>query len=382
MAAIQRPVITFIFSLSIAACSSSSSDSAIPGTAGSGGKSNAAGVDADSAPIVDAAPPPQGSVPMFVVSGQLGRTVTSCDDGLTWKANDFPVTTNDEFNEKGLAFGHGVFMRLMGWGAECSFMRSENGVTWQRITLAQAGLPNLNDCGGIIYNGDGFTMVQWTGDTFASDHDGLVWKKISHVDNKNEHVREVVGDGPAPGVVLAGGANDPSGMPKNPPHVSVDGGKTWKATAGCSTFNALSLGQNGGGAFGGGRMVIVGFKGQVCTSVDMVQWQESQLPGVAGYIQGKVSYDGEQFWVADNSRVFASTNGIGWTERKLPDNVRIHAVAKSNQGTWVAFNRETSAFYRSTDGLMWNAVKGPVNGPDLHRIVFGYGKPSAQCPAK
>lgn len=237
----------------------------------------------------------------------------------------------------------------------------------------------MTECGGIAFNGAGFIMVHWGGDTFASDAKGLVWKKVGKVDNKNEHVRDVVGDGPAPGIILAGGANNLSGVPKNPPQVSVDGGKTWKATPGCSTFNAVGLGINGGGALGGDRMVIVGYKGQVCTSSDMAQWQETQLPGVVGSVQGKVAFDGQLFWVADGGRLVVSANGVTWTERKLPNNIRIDGVAKSSTA-WVGFNRSTSAFYRSTDGMNWIAATGPPDGPDLHRIVFGYGKPSAACP--
>jgi hypothetical protein len=319
---------------------------------------------------------------MFIASGQGGRVVTSCDDGLTWKAHDFPVTAKDEFNEKGIAFGHGVFMRVMGWGAPCSFMRSDDGVNWQRLALRDVGLPSMSECGGITYNGDGFTMVHWTGATYASDHEGLKWQKIGMFDNSNEHVREIVGDGPAPGVVLAGGANDPAGVKKNPPKVSIDGGKSWKATPGCSTLHAISIGQEGGGALGAGRMVYVGIKGEVCTSTDMTTWQETQLPGVTGFLAGKVNFDGESFWVADSSRVFVSSNGLAWTERKLAAPVKLHAVARSSRGTWVGFNRTNSSFYRSVDSTTWTPAMGPAHGPELYRLIHGYGKPSAECPLK
>lgn len=338
-----------------------------------------ASIATDSNP--DAPPwPPPGTVAMFVASGTQGRNVISCDDGVTWTEHDVEITTSGEFNETGFAFGHGVFLKLMGWGGVCSFLRSENGVDWQRLTMTDVGLLSyMSECAGITFNGDGFTMVHAAGETFASNHEGSVFQQIGFVDN-GEYVREIAGDGPSPGIVLAGGANDPSGVMKNPPHVSVDGGKTWSPTPGCSTLHAVSIGQEGGGAYGGGRMVYVGYKGEVCTSSDMTSWQETQLPGVE-YLQGKVTFDGSLFWAADNTRVFVSPDGLTWTVRPLPSGVHLHEVARSKTGTYVGFDRGSSTFYRSADGIAWEmATTSPPAGPDLYRLIYGYGKPSPTCP--
>jgi hypothetical protein len=242
----------------------------------------------------------------------------------------------------------------------------------------------MTECGGVVFNGDGFTMVHNSGATFASDFDGLKWKQVGKFNNamiRPEHVREVVGDGPSPGIVLAGGANQPAGVDKNPPHVSVDGGKTWKLATGCSTFHALGIGEDGGGALGAGRLVFVGYKGEVCTSTDMTTWTEAQVP-TEGALGGKVSFDGTQFWVADGARVLVSPNGMTWSERKLPTGMRLHAVVRAPGGAWVGLNRAASTFFRSIDGLTWTPATSPAPGGTMYRLVAGYGAPSPGCPMR
>ncbi len=347
-----------------------------------------AGITFDAGPpdtgVPDASTRPPGLVPMFVVSGWEGRLVSSCDDGRTWVANDEPhTTTGGEFNDKGIAYAQGVFMQIIGWGALCSFKRTVDGVTWQHLSLDDVGLPPMAECGGIASTGDGFVMLHGpSGQAFLSSDAGLRFSLIGAFDN-HEYIRDVGGGGPVPGVIGAGGGNDDKGVLKNPPHFSVDRGLTWKETPGCSTFNAVSVGQNGGVAYGNHRLVFVGYRGQVCVTSDLATFSEAQLDVSSSVvIQGRASFAGGRFWVGNGGTLFVSPDGLNWDAGTLPSGMQLHTVASSDEtGTLVAFNQGTSAFYRSIDhGATWLPATGPGTGPNLGRIVFGYGQPSANCP--
>ncbi len=113
----------------------------------------------------------------------------------------------------------------------------------------------------------------------------------------------------------------------------------------------------------------------------MKTWHETKIADVTNPIAGKVSYDGSLFWASDASRQYVSSDGLAWTTRTLPNGVQLHAVARSKTGTYVGFDRGSSQFFRSADGLAWAPAKvSPAAGADLYRMVYGYGKPSAECP--
>jgi hypothetical protein len=320
-------------------------------------------------------------VPIIVVSGWYGRMVSSCDDGRTWQAHDEPDASSGsgEFNEKGLAYAQGVFMQLIGWGAQCSFKRSEDGVNWEHLSLADVGLGPMTECGGIASTGDAFLMVHAWGDAYLSSDAGRAFSYVSMVNN-GEYVRDVGGDGPPPGVIGAGGANDPLGMIETPPHFSLDRGLTWLPATGCPNFNAISVGQYGGVSYGNGRLVFVGYRGQVCVSSDLSTFEQSSVDAGGYNISGRATFAAGKFWVANGQFLWSSTDALSWSVQVLPQGMRITTVGGSDQGTLVGFDGDSSTFYRSTDGVTWLPAQGPGAGPPLGRIVFGYGKRSAQCP--
>ncbi len=330
----------------------------------------------------DASVVPAGLVPIIVVSGRHGRLVSSCDDGRSWVAHDEVVAPSDDaqFNDKGLAYTDGVFAHLIGWGAQCSFKFSNDGQTWRHLQLADVGLPPLDECAGLSSTGDAFLMVHAAGSTYLSRDAGRAWSEVTPVVHP-EYLRDVGGGGSAPGVAGTGGANDASGVIKRVPHFTVDRGQTWKDAVGCSNGNEVSIGQNGGIAYGNHTLVFVGFLGQVCASSDLVTFQESQLALGGNAIEGRASFANGQFWAAHGATLFVSTDGVTWVTRQLPSGVRIDGVGGAeNTGTLVAYSSGGS-FYRSTDkGLTWAPAQGPGGSSELGRVVFGYGNPSAACP--
>lgn len=369
-------------------------DDAGPDDAGAPPDAGAVDAGAPDAGVPDAGEPDAGLpdsgvpdagprvVPVFVVSGWYGRLVSSCDDGRTWQAHDEPdASVSSEFNEKGLAYADGVFLQLIGWGAECSFKRSEDGVNWEHLSMADVGLPPLHECGGIASTGDAFVMVHAAGNVYLSSDAGRTFTYESMVDN-GEYVRDVGGDGPPPGVIGAGGANDPTGVIKNPPHFSLDRGLTWLPATGCSSFNAVSVGQQGGVAYGNNRLLFVGYYGQVCVTSDLQTFEETRIDAGAygAPLVGRATFAAGRFWVATGPALWSSTDGLNWSVLGLPSGVRITTVGGSDQGTLIGFDGDSSTFYRSTDGVTWVPAQGPGNGPPLGRVVFGYGKPSALCP--
>lgn len=79
---------------------------------------------------------------MFIAAGHGGRTVTSCDDGKTWIANHQYDTANIDhspYTEKGFAYGNGIFVHLIGWGAPPSVKVSKNGIDWKRFDVPKGG---------------------------------------------------------------------------------------------------------------------------------------------------------------------------------------------------------------------------------------------------
>ncbi len=76
-----------------------------------------------------------------------------------------------------------------------------------------------------------------------------------------------------------------------------------QGAVGCSNGNEVSVGQNGGIAYGNHTLVFVGFLGQVCAISDLVTFQESQL-ALGGYaIEGRASFANGQFWAAHADRL-------------------------------------------------------------------------------
>jgi len=139
-------------------------------------------------PAIEAAPPPADihpadasgeAVPLFVAQGDLGRTTVSCDDGLTWVANqssdDAAVCFTGGLDcdhspgaGRGITWGNGWFVATFGWGPPGAIRRSRDGVTWEPVTTGTT-------FAGVAFGDDQFLAggrPAWVGGS-----DGGGWKK-------------------------------------------------------------------------------------------------------------------------------------------------------------------------------------------------------------
>lgn len=321
--------------------------------------------------------PSTGKVGVFVAAGHGARTITSCDDGLSWIENDQLADENvdhSEFTEKGLVYGDGVFLHMIGWGYPNSVKRSENGIDWTRHTIDDGG-------GGLVFldtPSPKFQAVSGWG-SCAQSMDGITWSACDGTPTYPENVREVQGGGSFVGV-----GGDLAAV------FSFDAGVTWAGGAGCDLAGGFgNLGQRGGFAHGNGVDVAVASHGEWCQTPDGgVTWNTGDLDAEEESVDGKVAFLGGQFWAPTGNGAYRSTDGTEWQEVTFqPEGTRIHAMAWSQEtGTYVGVERvgddaPESRFYRSEDGVEWTLVTAP-GGPTLRRVVFGFVDASETCPGE
>jgi hypothetical protein len=205
--------------------------------------------------------------------------------------------------------------------------------------------------------------------------DGLKTWKRARVQPRADF-REGGGGGDARTGVFAGGSGAQLSM-------SWDTGETWSALAGCPSMDFGGVGQHGGIAFGNGSLVLVSRDGGTCRVTEGGAKVTRGTLGNGRPIDGKLFFTGGRFWVMNGNEAFTSDDGATWTRASLqPREVAVHAIARSDAGTFVGVDRRGGGFWRSPDGLSWTKAAGPASGNQLLRVAFGYGKPSAACPGR
>jgi hypothetical protein len=320
--------------------------------------------------------PTAGMIPMFVAQGSVERTTISCDDGMTWVGNqsaddslrcysnnNLPDCDHGETAGRGLAYGGGWFFASFGWGAGGPLKRSRDGVVWETaLTPNQQG-----------------TIAFGNGRLFGSDHYtddlGVTWHNTP---GAAAGVTRNVGFIPQAGghFVLVG---------DNGTFVS-DGSGFTRVTTGCGA--AFTLGS--GAVASASTTILVNSDGVACRTTDGgTTWKSTS---VGGAILSHPIWDGSAFRVWGRGKMYRSADGAAWTATNTtPSTLQIESVAYSpDTGTFVAVRDEwlewyaAQIFYRSLDGIIWTAIP-KANFVGSHRIVdieFGYGAPSAACPAR
>ncbi len=337
------------------------------GAGGLGGSTGSPKSDPDGG-ILPPEETPIGKVPMFVAAGQGGRTIASCDDGKTWVANRSFENNNDDHSpntHKGLAYGGGTFVVLLGWGADSSLLVSTDGVSWKRNT----GLGNVS-YGGIAYGGNRFVLLRQEVAQYSEDM-GATWTR-ARIQPSNDH-REGGGGNGLPGQkgVFGGGGSG------TVPSMSWDGGETFSSVPGCGNFDFGGIGGEGGVAAGNGHLVFVSRLGTTCHVTD--NGKTVTTGKLDSEVDGKLVFALGKFWVTNGATIYSSQTGEIWKRiAASPSDLALQAIAVGNTGTFVAISKTGADFYRSTDGVTWQKVSGPP-GPALMRVVFGYGLPSSQC---
>jgi hypothetical protein len=310
---------------------------------------------------------------MFVAVGRGGRTIISCDDGRTW-INDRQLTSNngdhEEETDKGFAYGNGHFVQLLGWGAPVSLQISEDGVEWRRV------YPQGSRWATIAFLGDRFMMMNANEAVTAASPDGPWSYTTDH--GCNDHMREGGGGAPAPGIMMGACGST----------YTTDGGQTWSNASACSAVTAFGgIGQRGGFAYGNGIFAAVDEEGDYCSTADKgTTWRSGQISnfrdGSRSYV-GKMFFANGEFWMMVGNKGHRSSNGANWSTTSFsPSGIILHAIAASDTGAYVAYDRESGQFYRSADGESWTATTKVAATPTFQRLTFGYGRTSNQCPGR
>lgn len=318
---------------------------------------------AEAGSAADAMPIPAGKVGVFVAAGNGGRTVTSCNDGKTWIAQEVVQNTNDDhspYTHKGFAYGDGSFVQVSGWGTHARIKRSRDAVTWQKSELM-----------GFTFGGVGFSLGTFVGiESFGSrvSRDGGATWTQGAASGHGYHVRGVGGGGKA----VAGGGSDQT------PVTTWDQGKTFSKATGCPGMDYSNLGQQGGAAFGANALVLMSSKGDFCKLVD---GKVVKAGKVGGGVIGKVVWTGDRFYAPSISRAYVSADGETWESILFkPVGTKVNIVARSASGTYVGITQGSTGFYRSADGVTWDKVDGPT-GPNLVDLAYGVVDESAMCRA-
>lgn len=344
---------------------------------------------------------PDGTVAMFVAAGFGARTVISCDDGKTWVADQADVLNTTEDHDahtpKGLMYDEttGNFAFLIGWKLPSQVRVSDNGVDWRDIDMRNGNstygglgvdrgelvlfLPNaIHRSADYGSPGNSWASVSWSG---ASDYG---WNVRAAAAFDGLWVASIMDS-----------------------HliVSTNGWQDWREESGCAQVRHESIGQHGGHAIGrvrsGKRIVVsVGRTGAGCAlDADSGAFLGSfDLNAVGG--NGSIgdrrdgaepTFANGQFWAPTRKTgILRSDDGENWTRTAFPSGVEFDLVAHNpDTGNYVAINKNGQDFYRSQDGESWTQAPAPTPlggaaGANSSRLIFlrfGYGKPSALCPA-
>ena len=343
-------------------------------------------------------------IPIFVAQGHAGRTTISCDDGKTWVANrsddevircfSSPETDCDHHPGagRGITYGNGYFVSTFGWGKPGSIRRSKNGFDWE-TTLPDRTFAGVVFGNGIFLAGErpAYTSVD-SGATFMAGGDpvGDVW-----------NVRRT-GFAPHDGgrflLAFESGATAVN--------ISKDQGATWALPSSIPSTCAADMQWSGGFAYNGSAIVLAGGTGVACRSLDGGDtWTAAPMGGTVSATA--LMFTGGQFVTfgqADDGKggtfpaKFTSADGETWM--KTPTQVRVKqadgtvvtsagpnlgAVARGDSGTYVGVRGgwqvwyEDQVFYRSQDGVLWDALEAGKFAPShpIQFITSGIGEATA-----
>lgn len=369
-------------------CSAEEAASATDGPAADGG-STTAQVEAGpaQAPPPEAGPPadatpPRTRVPVFVAQGKLGRTTISCDDGRTWIADhsQFPDARcfdsespnnmecdHNAWSASGLVTSGDFFLAAYGHGEPGVIQRSEDGIVWEDV-LDRHWFGGLAAGNGTIMGLDRAPWISTAGGAKES------WTGHEYIE--------------LPGGAVRGGSFSPFGGGTFFLHAdgnvmlrSTDNGVTWASSPtvpeGCA---------RNGFVHGNGATLIPNSDGSLCRSADGgATWTYAKVTESFG--SSAIFADGA-FQIWSGATRWRSTDGVTWAEAPITGATNLGAVARGESGTYVAVLGgwqvwyEKQVFYRSVDGLAWEALPDGAytKSHPISAIVAGFAKPSAQCP--
>ncbi len=331
----------------------------------------------------------QGKVDVFLAYGKVGRTIMSCDDGLTWINNqsdndnarcwvsgdpNYVECDHDPRSAVGLdTSDDGWFYAQYGWGFNGTIRRSRNGVVWEVVRTGGWG-------GGLgVANNKVFSI--WESGWAVSANHGESWQQTTNMNFDHAFVSRV-------GQKLISRGRNIGELA-----ISSDSGITWKVAP---TFQP-----EWGNSFaeGNGVIVSIGHKevqgsptlGFVGRSMDNgLTWTGLQV-FENQYWASNLIFNGTYFVAWSAGRKWQSKDGLNWTSTP-------YVIEQSNSATWFgyfSFNQRTGTYVsiitdwgnlyerqvaiRSTDGITWTKLDSTKfkGGHPIAKIVMGQMDASA-----
>jgi hypothetical protein len=282
---------------------------------------------------------------------------------------------------KGVAFGGGKFVATWGWGQPGAMRTSTNGVDWTTTH------PN-DSFGGLAYGGGG-RFVAASRSPFVSS-DGSAWTAGGAANFLNTDGssmwsvrRFAYADYKGGGRFVAVA----SGNTNRDMLVSSDGGQSWWRPSVLPDACATEVAAYGGIVAGNDVIVIVSEDASACRSTDGGQTWSVVPTGLTQVLSHGVWTGTEFLFWGDDAYMISSPDGVTWTKKAMLTPTRLGPVARGPDGTLVAVGNvwegyAQQSFWRSTDGLTWEALPKTAFVPShgIFYMAFGYADPSSACP--
>lgn len=312
---------------------------------------------------------PNPKVPAFVLVGHGGRILVSKDDGKSFTQAFFghPGSDHGGWATRTIAYGNGLFVVAVGWGAPTSYLASDDALNWRHLTAGTAKLPEAKGNprlmpgtwglavgkGAVV--GAGYMTMTSTADLGQSFSTFSMWGsfKSDPRGKLSTHHVDPVYCGDASGRFLALGDNrGKEGTKFGHLFASDDLGKTWRwlepkgldASTGRGTLVCQAAGN---------LLVMTDSDGSnAWTSRDGGETWDG--PHSTGTKRATLSAVGKEFWLTGKPNR-ASADGQTW--RDLPAAIPAGQVIASDKGTLISIHQQRHDVQRSTDGgQTWQTV--------------------------
>lgn len=317
---------------------------------------------------------------VFMASGHVGRTLMSCDGGLTWinDRSDNPNTRcwvdgNPNYVEcdhtvnsgRGLDAGDGFFYANFGWGYPGTLRRSVDGVNWTTIRSGGNG-------DGVLYY-DGMLWSSWgTYNSAYSTNNGETWIANPAHTNLEHQIAHRAG-----GLFFAV-SRDRDGL-----SISRDQGITWEYRSEIGVTWSKFF------AYGNNIHLMVGGSSATRSLDNGVTWTRN-ANAITGTFVGLV-FNGTHFVGWTSTARWMSTDGVTWSQTAIVNNgsLALNRPISYNPetNTYAAIPEHWGAYYanqralHSTDGVTWNQLSAPAfnGGHPIQRMVSG-PMDASYCP--
>jgi hypothetical protein len=341
--------------------------------------------DATSTPAPTPTPTP-GMKTVFMASGHMGRTVMSCDGGLTW-INDRSDNNNARcwvngpnyvecdhtaYSGRGIDSHGGWFVANFGWGVPGSVRRSRDGINWETVRTGEAG-------GGVtIYNGA--LVVAWGG-WWRSTNLGMTWTAVANTPafELSHPLFQRVNDK----TFAAGRANGIA--------FTKDQGATWTRVTNFPADRMTYFAEGNGVLLSLGN----GGTGNLARSLnDGITWDSLQVTTGANRSWAGLVFNGTHFVTWAGGQMFRSADGSTWTATPMTfsggfDPSLFNGPVQYNPETrtYVAIPNNWGRYYtgqralHSSDGYTWTQLSGAAftGGHPINHITAGPME-AANCP--